>query len=135
MSKLEEVRAVLSYSIQTECWMRRLEDIWRPNTEQRHLHAFSTHLHAKGGGDGGLREPTCVIASSSWSCCSHPRWLNALFNSFLNIPCPAVVWQRICCMTTGKLYKILTLVSLPQLDQSPCSDYCPPALSCTHKTK
>lgn len=86
-------------------------------------------------GDGGHCEPTCVISSSTWSLCSHPSCLNALFNSFLNILCPAIARQRICCMTRGKLYKILTSVSLPQLEQSQCSDCCPPALSSTHKSK
>lgn len=83
-------------------------------------------------GDGGRCEPTCGISSSTWSRCSHPKWLNAPFNSFLNIPCPAIGWQRICCMTAGKFYKILTSVSLPRLEQS---QWCPPALSCAHKSK
>lgn len=78
-------------------------------------------------GGGGHCEPTHVPVSGSWSCCSHPRWLNALFNSFLNIPRSAVIWRRIRCVTTGKLEKILSSVSLPPLDLSPCSDYCPPA--------
>lgn len=77
-----------------------LEDIWGPNKEQRHLCVFSTHLCARGCGHC---EPMCVLVSNSGSCCSHPRCLNSLFNSFLSEPCSVVIWRRIHCVTTGKL--------------------------------
>lgn len=115
---------------------RKLEEIqaWVPGRHLGTKHRADTSVCfppicvQRLAGGGGHCEPTHVPVSGSWSCCSHPRWLNALFNSFLNIPRSAVIWRRIRCVTTGKLEKILSSVSLPPLDLSPCSDYCPPAV-------
>lgn len=127
MPKLEDVQVVLSCSIWVLCQVSK---------QGARTPWVSPSISTQGVmGDGGHHEPTSEISSTIWRRCSHPGWLNALLNSFLNIPRLAIVWQRLHCMTTGKLYKILTSVSLPQLEQSQCSDSCPPALCWTHKSK